>query len=268
MKKLKETDNLRDCLLNNIYTPLLEAKKELERRRGDKKLLKKVFDFLGKHPLQEVGEETFAFQSKSIFSPNRELKNFLDLSSSVGLKPMLLEYNGKFVARNFEKYLLCKMYFNSGVNKKGETICVSKRIIDFNKEEGNNMGIISTISGSKLKDLHHELLFREYPDIKNNLRDLNDWFDKSVEMDEQIYTYFLSLFLVNGILFENYLPDDAEEKYFIKNKLIPGIKRVEKIFGVKPLIVPSLPFEGEDLREWYSYDNQTFNHFNDIINKN
>lgn len=69
---------------------------------------------------------------------------------------------------------------------------------------------------------------------------------------KKFYTYYLSLFICHGILFENFSIRGDEEK-LTSDVVIPAVKELERIFGVKPLIVPLLPIEDENDPYWSYY---------------
>ena len=68
------------------------------------------------------------------------------------------------------------------------------------------------------------------------------------------YFVFFSLFITNGILFENYFSQDKSEYDFFCRNIIESFNKVEEYFGVRPLIVPLLPLRTELAREWLWYD--------------
>lgn len=241
-------------LKTEIYANFNSLQEELDKRWDDISLRKKVASFFGDDAISNVLEKQYAFQNKYIFSPNKELDNFIKLSDVLGLEKCLLEYNGKFVSKNIEKYFLCKMYFTQGLNKNNTDIFISERVVDFNKYEGENMKNIDTLWGENLVDFHHKLVDLRYPGLSKNIISINEWFDRNNNVEGEWYTAFLALFVVNGILFENYLPEDPEENVFIMEKLKPSLLKIKDIFGVTPLIVPAVPIvEGSDVH-WRAYD--------------
>lgn len=241
-------------LKTEIYTNFNSLQEELDKRWNDVSLRKKVASFFGDDVISHVLEKQYAFQNKYIFSPNKELDNFINLSDVVGLEKCLLEYNGKFVSKNIEKYFLCKMYFTQGLNKNNTDIFISERIVDFNKYEGEHMKNIDTLWGENLVDFHHKLVDLRYPGLSKKIISINEWFDRNNNIEGEWYTAFLALFVVNGILFENYLPEDPEENVFIMEKLKPSLLKIKEIFGVTPLILPAVPVaEGSDVH-WRAYD--------------
>lgn len=236
-----------------IYSPLSEIKTEITKRRTNMKLMKKVRDFFGPWMLESLGNYPRAIMSRSIATPNMELANFIKLSSQICLTPLILEYPDKFVARNPDKYHLCKLYFLRK-NKVGiPTTIDTLKLTNFNLEEGKKFRNIRTINGDNIIDFHHKLLFSSFPSLTDKVFDFSDWFGETRFLTEYYYLYFLSLFVCNGVLFENFLSGDKEEESFINEKLLPSFDEVERIFGVKPLIYPLLPFNSAKNTYWYSY---------------
>jgi hypothetical protein len=78
------------------------------------------------------------------------------------------------------------------------------------------------------------------------------------------YKYILALYIRNGILFENYILNDKNEKKFIEDVLIPAFLSVKKEFNLKPLIVPVSPMEEECDKKWWCYSKKV----KDFIDKN
>lgn len=238
---------------SKIYTPFSQIKFELEKRRKDKDLMKKVEIFFGSNMPNFMGKYPHAVLSRSIATPNVELSYFLELSKELALDPLILEFPDKLVAKNLSKYYLCKLFFFRK-NKKGNSIVVdTKNIINFNKDEGKELGKITTIYGDKLIDMHHKILLSKFPELKNKFIDFSDWFSKTRYISKYYYLYFLSLFVCHGVLFENFLFEDKEEANFIKDKFLPSFKQIESLFGVKPLIYPLLPFKQATNTYWHSY---------------
>ena len=238
---------------SHIYTPLTEIKEELQKRRRNKELMQEVKRFFGSWALPEMEKDPKAVLSRTIATPNMELCHFLDLAEEVNLDPLLLEYPDKFVAKNLDKYHLCKLYFNRKTKNKSTFIADTLKIVDFNANEGRMFTEIDTVWGEKIIDVHHRVLYATFPILKNKVIDFTPWFSQTRHLTKYYYLYFLSLFVCNGVLFENFLTGDKEESSFINEKLLPSFKEVEDIFGVKPLIFPVLPLNLAISTYWYSY---------------
>ncbi len=238
---------------SEIYTNFSNIEKEVKKRWNNKRLRKKVDNFFGDKMLSIIKNKPRAVLSRSIGTPNLELKYFLDIVKETKLKPLILEYDGEFVAKNIDKYHLCRLFFFRTLKNKKTIISNTINIVNFNKDEGKYFNKIKTLWGQGIIDFHHELLHKELPKFKNKVVDFSGWFDETKKLSKYYYLYYLSLFVCHGVLFENFLIGDKQEANFIKKKFLPSFRRVEKIFGVKPLIYPLLPFENEKSPFWLSY---------------
>jgi len=238
--------------LENFYTPLAEAKKEIQRRQRDKKLKKKIEDFLEGDIPDIFKKKPKAVFARHIATPNLEHLYFLRKASVAGLSPLFLEYlKDKFKPENTPKYFLGKMFFVSGKGKNGgyKNKCI--KILNFDECSGKPLNRISLAhSKKKVIDFHHNFLNINLPYIDKY--DISDWYYQNGEKPKKYYKYLMALFIQNGILFENYLLND-EEMNFTKQIVIPAFLEIEKHFKFKPLIVRLLPSKSESELYWYWY---------------
>ena len=254
--------------VNDIYTPLQEAKAELERRWNDKELEKKLNDFWGENFLEPFKDKQYAVLSRNVITPNMEMRYFIDIVADSGLQPFFLEYNrSKFVAKNMEKYHICKLFFLKKIGKHSGVNLEHLDIVDFNKDEGKRISEITTNFNISLIDLHKKMTHSEYPEIEGSVFNFSEWFNKTRNMGEYYYLYYLSLFVRNGILFENFLLGDEEESRFFCEKVEPSFKKIEELFGVRPLIYPLLPIENEKHKFWLCYNDKVQNKITDYLYK-
>jgi len=84
-----------------------------------------------------------------------------------------------------------------------------------------------------------------HPGMGTKIIQFAPWFNLTRTLHEQYYFYWLSLFICHGILIEDFLVENKDEKRFVEAKVIPGINALIKHFGVAPLIV-SLPRHSDD----------------------
>ncbi len=238
---------------SSIYTPLSVAKEEIWRRWNDKELRKKVEDYLGGDIPSFLKKGPKSVLVRYVFTPDLEFMYFLDLIKSVGLDYILPEYSDdKFVAGNSDKYHLARLFFHNGNGKKGGDKIITTNVVDFNKSEGKKFNEIKTTNGEKLVDFHHKLVKEFCPDAAKKIVDFNPWFNKKKKISKKYYDYYLALFLAHGILFENFLRDGGEIE-FTSEMVMPSFKKLEKMFGVRPLIVPIVPLEDENCLYWWCY---------------
>lgn len=253
MEKInREEEELRKQV-DEIYTPLSVAKEEIWRRWNDKELRKKVEDYLGGDIPSFFKKGPKSVFVRYVFTPDLEFMYFLDLMKGMNLDYVLPEYSDdKFVAGNSDKYHLARLFFHNGNGKNGGDKIITSNIVDFNKSEGKKFNEIKTIGGEKFVDFHHRLLNKFCPDATKKIVDFVPWFNDKKKISKKYYDYYLALFLTHGILFENFLRDGGETDFTFK-MVIPSFKKLEKIFGVKPLIVPLVPLEDENCLYWWCY---------------
>ncbi|MEI7890862.1 MAG: hypothetical protein WCI36_02740 [bacterium] len=243
-----------DFDVESMYTTLSEAKAEVWRRWNDKELRKKVEEYLGEIP-DVFKAEPRAVLARHVTTPNLELGLFLEMSKMAELKPVNLEYiKDKFRISNFDKRYIAKMPFVKRNEYGGEKDVRFMDSISFDEFEGVCFDKISTIWGEKFVCFHHRLLNCDEKDI--DICDISDWYELKGGFAHSYMKYFMSLFLCNGILFENYLIGTTdEEKYFTQNVVYKNFKKIENKFGIKPLIVRLIPSNEELDLYWWSYSN-------------
>lgn len=240
---------MHDSLIQEMYSPISEIQSELERRKNDPELRAKVKKFLAEYGIPFEGDSPKAFFCRSVMSPNLELSYFLNIAEDLKLEPILLEYPDKFVAKNENKYFLCKMHFSTRTAHTRDGI----KIVDFASSEGKKFDELRTTWGDGFIDFHHKLLFKEIPQVKDRIINIFDWFNKSRKPGADYYAAYLALFISNGVLFENFLRNDKEETKFVHEKILPSFKKIYELFRVKPLIFPLLPIEHEHQKSWLTY---------------
>jgi hypothetical protein len=236
-----------------------EAMAELERRRNDKELQKKVEEYL-----QDVGiPEPFKNEPRLVLfrqvaTPNIEVSRFLIIADGVGMKPLFLEYfDDKFTSNNEWKLYLGKLAFYEGVGKKGGAKINYKTIIDFNKFNGKRICEVTTLWGDKLSDFHRSLFNINYNHIESeNFFEASDWFKSCGGSAEKYYKKLLALFILNNILIENFMLDE-DEFIFTKNTFLPAFKFVTDFFGLKPIIVTLAPTKIESEEFWLCQNPKT-----------
>lgn len=233
-----------------IYSTFEEAITELERRRKDPILQEKIKALLGDNIPIPLQFEPRAILFRHIATPNYEVRRFFTLlEASERIKPLFFEYsNDKFVTINEEKHALGKLLFYAGQGKKGGAKIDSLNIIDFNAYNGKKISEVKTLWGESLFEFHHEL-FARFREEKDMFFDASEWFASHGTNAAGYYPSFLLLFVLNGILFENFLLD-AKGVSFTKEVFLPAFQSVIDKVGVKPLIVNLEPTEIENDAFW------------------
>lgn len=242
---------------DDMFTPQAEALFELKRRRRDVSLRAKVREALD--PSAEAVIQKLdvprAMLFRQVASPTHELLRFLRIAKHTHLTPLFFEYYGdKFVsAENPYKRALGKMpiYQHTGID--GRDIVRYENVIDFNSSTGKPLDTIMCTNGLSLIDFHHGLIEKMTRlDVKSHSVDATTWFQGIGGHAGGYYEQFLSLFIRDAILFEQFEPTKAEQQ-FTHEIFIPAFKKVTSLYGLRPLIVRLVPQNKEGLSFWDSY---------------
>lgn len=239
--------------LKNFYTPFAEAKKEILRRRKDKKLKKRIHDAL-KRDIPKIFEKSpKSVLARHVLSPHFELLRFLKLSEVIELDALCLEYiHDKFVAGNMDKYHLCKLFFHHNKNKRETDVADTFKCIDFNQAEGEKISKLKTKWGESLTDFHHGLIQHANLSSKIETFDISEHYKRNGGSADKYYAYFFSLFIYHGVLFENYLLN-KEQSEFTRKVILTNFIKVSEAFGLKPLVVHLGPAGDEENLYWRYY---------------
>lgn len=236
-----------------VYTELPDALAELEKRRADAAFRGKVDDLLGGGAPPEFGSKPKAVLARHVITPNHEVIRFLNIPDSTGMEPLFFEYHkDKLIYKNPGKYRLAKLLFHAGFGKKGGAKTEQAAIIHLDASHGKEIASVSTHMGQSLVEFHHNLFLSKFPAFMEGLFDGSAWYAQNGGTPQAYYPRFLGLFLVNGILFENFLLDQ-KEILFTKEIFLPAFLEVERRTGKKPLIVALEPTEIEGDEFWLSY---------------
>lgn len=269
MTKVKESANIPHIVhrsmngvmqfnaFGNLYTEPRIALWELKQRRHDAVLKKHIRQSLGSESeelLKKFSRPRAVF-FRQVATPTHETLRFLKLAKQMKLKPLIFEYfDDKFVsAENRSKRSLGKMPIYQYTGSDGREMVAYKTICDFNTSTGKKFKDIVCINGEKFVDFHHRL-FRTITGL--NLKicsvDVSGWFKSNGGKAEMYYERLLTLFIRDGILFENFMPHRSESA-FTKSIVIPAFKNLESLYGAKPLIIRLAP-EKEEVRQfWDAY---------------
>lgn len=240
--------------LENFYTPLAEAKKEIRRRWKDKKLRKKVKDFLEGNIPDIFKKKPKAVFARHVISLNYELYHFLKVCKCSEMDYSFIEYTkDRFSSKNSSKYHLCRLFFHDGKSKKGKNRISGLKIANITEADGKIIDSLQTNWNEKLIDFHHRLANVAISDIERKIFDVSFWEKRKGKSIENFYKYYLSLFIRYGILFENFLLN-KEEINFTKKVVVPTFNKIEEYFGIKPLVVRMLPKSTEEELYWFHYD--------------
>lgn len=251
-----EEESLLRKEVDDIYIPLEFAKEEILKRWNDKQLRKKVETFLQGDVPDVFKKSPKAILARQILSPNFELLHFLELAEAISLDPACFgNLDDKLVVKNFDKYYLCKLYFDDGIGKRGGEKLSALRIVDFNKFNGKTFRSTQTIFGTGLVDFHQAMAHSM--GLNTFFFDASQFLQKKGRTSKNYYKYFLSLFICHGVLFENYLLT-GEYGNLTRELLLPNYRLVKELFGVDPLIVRGVSMEEEDLLHWRYYPKRAY----------
>jgi hypothetical protein len=240
----------RDAFNSFIYTSFEEAIEELNRRKGKEHVLG-----LDVPEIMRNGPRFVIF--RHIATPNYEIRRFMSAADAAEVKPLILEYTADiFRSLNQWKYSLAKIGFYKGRDKKGGLITEHRNIIDFNTSNSKPLSEISTTWNQGLVDFHHEFFLAHFPEHRENIFDLSKWLHENGHNAKSYYKSFLSLFLGQAILFENFSLE-GEELSFTRDVILPAFMEIVKETGHKPLIVALEPTEIEDDLFWLCHPHDT-----------
>jgi hypothetical protein len=256
-KQIESLCNNKEEFDKFIYTPIEEAIEELEKRRKDKRLERKVAEFLeGNIPEPFIKKERFVL-ARHLITPNYEVSRFLFIADAFDFDPLFFEYlDDKLIYRNPWKYSLGKIPFYSGRAKNGSMKVKKVSIIDFDSSHGKKISSVTTKWGQSLAEFHHEFFNHRFPRFHDSIFNASDWYLSNGGKSAYYYEKFLALFIRHGILFENFLTDDTELE-FTKNIILPAIINISARFGLKPIIVSLVPADVECDGFWYCHPSCT-----------
>lgn len=237
-----------------LYTSPREAYRELRRRRRDPRLARAVLEFLDGDVLEPLRKRPRAVITRSVVSPNFEVRRFDRLVRAHGtLRPLYLEYHKDlFTPNNPSKHMLGRLFFFNGRGKKGGVKLNSLNVVDFSHANGRSFSSVTTLSGQKFIEFHHEFFDARHRRLSHTFVDASRWLSAHGSSAGAYYPAFLALFIRHGILFENVLLN-KQESDFVAQVFLPTFLSLYHRFGLKPLIAPLTPTDTEDDRYWMYY---------------
>lgn len=235
-----------------IFTPLEFARQEIQLRQANPALRTEIERVMGSHFWPEMIHRPRGVMWRCLPSPDNGFTFFFQSSYWLGLEPLLPEYNrDKFVHLNSEKHGLARLRLTLPDGTRATC-----DILDWKNEDGKRLSEVVLKSGETLASFHHRLF--DVAGYVVERRELSDWFS-SRSPPANYYFYYLSHFLVHGVLFEAIFEgEDPRDDRFTHEVLYPNIERIEKEFGLRPLIVQLYPPDQtpEEDFYWWSYPPQ------------
>ena len=243
--------------LKRFLTPFAEAIEELKRRKQDRVLEERVREYLNADIPNYFFDAPVFYLARHVATPNFETLRFMHLLDSAGFKTIISQdEKDMFVASNPMKKALIKAPIHTGFSlkdKKYHERFQYESIGDINQANGKQFSEITTHWGQPLIGFHKELCEIYFGDRVQVIDD-SAWIDRNHRGNLlEHYKRFLALFIVHGVLFEDYLIEDEQERDFIDKVLAPAFAWVEEYFGCKPLIAQLNPTSAESEHFWISY---------------
>lgn len=250
-EQVKESLESREVFDKKVYLSLQEALIELRKRQDDDRLRAYVMDQVkGNIPVPMHDYKNFVL-FRHLATANYETHRFAMVADAYPeFRPLIFEYTeDTFNDINEYKHHLGRLRFYKGRNRNNEPIVEGLTVVDFANSNKRPLGSINTLWGETLVNLHHRLFERHLPSLKGAAHDLSRWLRTAGVNAQQYYKPFLSLFLQNGILFENFLPYGKEFE-FTRKVVLPALTEISNESGKRPLIVALEPTLQESDNFW------------------
>ncbi|OGG69575.1 hypothetical protein A3F27_00445 [Candidatus Kaiserbacteria bacterium RIFCSPHIGHO2_12_FULL_53_13] len=248
-------------VIGNMVRPPLQAIGELNKRASDHSLRARVEEYLSGDIPEYFQNGPIIYSAKYLATPNFETLRFLHITEPLHMRTVITEdTKDLFLPQNQVKRALCKIPICRRITvKEGKAYEHFQKvsIVDFKTAARKPFREITTLWGEPLTDFHTNLLSR-FARKKVEIHDDTAWIDRNHRGDlPELYKKFLSLFIVHGVLFEDYSMDDKNEIDFAKQVLQPAFRFVEERFGCRPLIAELVPPSVESDLFWISYPSGT-----------
>jgi hypothetical protein len=215
-----------------LYKPPEQALRELQRRQSDCGLVKEVTNFLGGDIPEYFARGECFVLARHIATPNNETLYTLELARRNGVHGVLSQDpKDKFTSVNKLKRRLARpeICYETSLGK----IYRRLDIVDIPQSEGMTLENIRCRTGQRLLDFHN-LLFRNVKLDNVTITDDSDWIDRNYRGKIRKYYYrFLALYIVHGVLIEDF---DEDDHLFFIDIFQPSLEELQKTFGMKPII--------------------------------
>ena len=251
-------------LQNKINTPLEKALKENEKRRKNTELQQAVGDFLKDDvPKHFNQQQPIFYLSRYMATPDYETLHYCNRVPKNGWPVIIGEDTADiFTSHSSLKRNLVKLPIVSGQAKNGDGIVRYITIADFNCHQGKPFKGVTLYNQMALTDFHKRLCAQFLP--KNVLVvDESTWVDRhSRGQLVELYEKLLPLFLVHGIMLEQYELDELD---FLEAVVIPAREATIKRFGYAPLIAPLEVQHSKKIVDLNSYSPEVGAYINTVL---
>jgi len=215
--------------MSHIYTSLDDAAQEIATRAKDTGLKREVEAFVKVVP-EPMRAQPRAWLDRYIASPDHEAFTFLEKARRANLKPLFVESLGdRFHRENTDKLCLAEMVFLD----EGHEQAIKRQVINIKRSHMKVFTAIKTSWGGNFVEFHHGLFAHFMSDVERF--DASEWFYTQGKNAKEYYPGMLALFVCHGILFEDFITNDDEQR-FADDVVYPAFDEVEKRFGLRPLI--------------------------------
>lgn len=237
--------------IKELYSTEEEVKNELKKRWEDKELSKKLEEFLNNKIPEPFLSEPRAVLARQLATPDNEHAVFYEKAKRMSLKPIDFEFlDDIFITTNHGKACLGKMIFYHGLDKNSKPIITNKHSIDLTGvNEKKSFKEITTLWGESFTEFHHRILSKNHD---TELYDGSWWYKENGEKAKNYYIYYIAMFTIKNVLFENIENNEREDKFF-NEIFLPAVDFIKKEFGLKPLIMPIAPPDDIGNIYWWSY---------------
>ena len=232
-------------MTQQMYFTAEEAAEELVKRQQDQELIAHIEEWRSARKIALPALPTrgpSAFFARQIATCRYEDFVFQNIAQSAGLTPIWIEFiEDKFVASSPYKRSLVHRYYCSGKGRKGGWKVSKRNGINLKAYDGQPLSAICMSDGRSLIEYHHELQ-DHYLDAPVR-QDLSTYL-QSIGRSRDFYYPFLSMFLLHGVLVEDFHTEDYHngaasdaDHAFARNVFEPAWQRIINEVGVSPLIV-------------------------------
>lgn len=240
---------------DDFYMSLDEARSELHRRWNDTELRNRVETALGVRliPQLRLGPRVYVF--RQLISPDNGFMSFYYRAAYLGALPFVTEFHGdRFTWLNEEKRGLAQLRVSIGAER------FHACLFEMHPWENKSLEEIVMTGGEKLIDFHHRLF--EIESIRAETEDMTGWY-RDIGKPADYYYFLFAHCIAHSVLFETFLDEDEPgdrrrrkgEQWFTDNVIRPNFERVEREFGMRPMIVRAYPPGQTDDEDffWWSY---------------
>ncbi|MFT5832010.1 MAG: hypothetical protein ACI9SY_000391 [Candidatus Paceibacteria bacterium] len=254
-------------LQRKIQTPLHKAVADNAKRRKNTELVKEVSDFLEADvPEHFQNNLPIFYLSRYIATPDLETLNYCNQVSAYNW-PIIIgeDPSDIFTTHGSLKRNLLKLPVACGTSKNKFPILEYITIGDFNSQQGKRLRDVTLYNQMPITTFHKKLCAKFLPH-EVAVIDESQWVDRhSRGKLVTLYEKLLPLFLVNGIMLEQYEPDELG---FLESVVMPAFETTKKRFGYAPLIAPLDLDYPKNLTDVNSYPEETGDYIREILNHN